>query len=381
MYLAMLKKDLKQFFREKFNIIILIVFPIVLISTLSVGLQSMMDGGNVFKEDGEHVVYYSIEKDSPYKEGFLGFGQAMDESINVKFKEEKNFEDIKEKVDNNQALAYISFKGEEIEYYTSANGAKIEGRIFNEIFNSFLKEYGSYETIGTFNKAAFMNFVQNKYDTYVEEERINGAKKLTAGEFYTFAELALIISFLGLTIGEMTFKEKRLKTVNRIIMSKSSHLIMLLSKISLGVIIGTLQTLLVYGYTSLVLKVEWGENTVKFLVLFIIYSLFMSITGAVIGSLCKKEGMTSGILNIFSFVWGALGGCFTPLSMIISIPVLNKLVYLSPIYWITTATSTMICGFQTIAYKIAMGIPIVFSIIFLLVYFLKSRDKEAVINA
>ncbi|MGL5648757.1 MAG: ABC transporter permease, partial [Clostridium sp.] len=129
MYLAMLKKDLKQFFREKFNIIILIVFPIVLITTLSVGLQSMMDGENIFKEDGEHVVYYSIEEDSPYKEGFLGFGQAMDESINVKFKEEKKFEDIKEKVDNNEALAYISFKGEKIEYYISANGAKIEGRI------------------------------------------------------------------------------------------------------------------------------------------------------------------------------------------------------------------------------------------------------------
>lgn len=378
MYLAILKKDLKQFFRGKVNIIILLIFPIILITTLSVGLESIMDGGHVFED--ESTVYYTISEKSPYKKGFLEFRKAVDESINIKFKEAKNLNEIKEKVDNYEALAYIEFNGEEIEYYESDKGVKLEGRIFKEVFNSFLKECGTYETIGNFNKEAFSSFVQSKYSSFVEEESLNGAKKLTAGEFYTFAELALIIAFLGQTIGELTFKEKRLTTVNRIVISKASHLIMMLSKISLGVIIGTVQTLLVYGYTSLVLKIDWGENTIKFIILFIIFALFMSVSGAVIGALAKTEGIASGILNVFSFIWGALGGCFTPLAMIISIPIINKLVYLSPIYWISTATSTMICGFNTVAYTVAIIIPIGLSIIFLSVYFIKRNNKGGIIN-
>lgn len=380
MYLAMLKKDLKQFFRSKFNVIILLIFPIILITTLAVGLKSIMSGSNIFHENENEIVYYNIIGESPYESSFLEFTKTLDDNIHINFKEISDLNIVKEDINNYKALAYVEFNGEDIKYYSSESGEKTEGKIFKEIFNSFLSGYGTYKTIESFDKNAFNNFVANKYDSYVKQEVLNDKKELGAGEFYTFAELALIIMFLGQTIGEVTFKEKQLRTVNRIVMSKGNHFKMMLSKISLGVIIGTLQTLLVYLYTSLVLKINWGENTIKFIALFIVFSLFVSVVGAVIGALAKTEGVVSGGLNIFAFLAGALGGCFTPLSMIISIPIINKLVYISPVYWISTATSTMICGFETIAYIIALAIPIILALIFLFIYFIAVKRKGGLIS-
>lgn len=381
MYLAMLKKDFKQFFRSKINVIILIIFPIVLITTLSIGLKDMINGESIFKEGDKDIVYYTMDERSKYKEGFLEFTKAVNESVKIQFKEVENLELVKGKVDNYEAIAYINFNGENIEYYSSENGEKTKGKIIKSIFESFLKEYGTYETIGTFNKEAFNSLVKNKYSSYVEEEKLTGAKALTAGDFYTFAELALIILFLGQTIGHLVYKEKELKTIDRIIISKSSNFLMMLSKISLGTLIATFQTILVYFYSSLILGVNWGENSIAFIILFIVFGAFASVVGAVVGILAENEGTVTGGLNIIIFVIGALGGCFTPLTMILSIPIISKLVYISPVYWISTATSTMISGFHSNAYYIAVAIPIILSLIFLGIYFIVTKKRGVMNNA
>ena len=74
MFLAMLKKELKQFLRAKRTFIFMFIFPIVLITTLSVGLKNMMTSGDIFGSGDEYSkVYYTIDEDSKYKEGFLAF--------------------------------------------------------------------------------------------------------------------------------------------------------------------------------------------------------------------------------------------------------------------------------------------------------------------
>lgn len=380
MYLAMLKKEFKQFFRTKVNIVMLIIFPIVLISTLAVGLKDMMDGESIFSGDIKDVVYYTMDDGNKYKEGFLEFSKAVSETVPIIFKVPTDIEKAKLEVDDYKSLAYLEFKGDKIDFYSSKKGMKTKVEIFKGVFDGFLREYATYETIGEFNKEAFADLVKAKFDSYVEMDS-NKGKSVSAAEFYTFAELALIILFLGQTIGEYTYKEKQLKTINRINMSKSNHLMMLLSKISLGTIMGAVQTFLVYGYTSLVLDVDWGENTIKFLILFIVFGAFASIVGAIVGALAKNEGVVAGGLNVAIFFIGTLGGTFTPLSMILTIPGFNKLVYLSPIYWITTSTSTMICGIQTDAYYIALIIPIVLSLIAIAIYCLITKKRGGIVNA
>ena len=62
-------------------------------------------------------------------------------------------------------------------------------------------------------------------------------------------------------------------------------------------------------------------------------------------------------------------------------PGLNNLVYLSPIYWIDTAISSSLCNIESNSYAIALGIPIVLSIIMISIYLIFAKRKGGIANA
>ena len=364
MFIAMFKKELKQFLRSKSNILLLFVFPVALITTLSVGLNSMMTSGtDFFEEDNEaSKVYYSIEgKDNKYKEGFEQFVSGVEKELKVKFNETSSLDGIREEVDEDKAVLHLNIKEDGFEIYTSK-------QIILFSASDFFNQYAVYKTIYEFNPKAFENLAEDQYKEYVENEKLQGKGEVTSSEYYTFAELALIILYIAVTVGESVYKENQLRTINRIRLSKVKESVMIASKVSFGICIGIVQTLLIYVYSSTILDVDWGENTIKFIILFIVFSVFASVIGVIVGILAKKDSTVNSTLNILIVIICALGGCYTPMSMIISMPILNKLVFISPIYWINTATSSMVCGYESSAYIIALIIPIILSSICFLAY-------------
>ena len=378
MFIAMFKKELKQFVRSKGNVLLLFVFPIALITTLAVGLNSMMTSGSDFFADGDEPskVYYTIEgKDNKYKEGFEEFTSGIEDELKVKFEEISSKEDAEEDVDTEKALLHINIDSEGFEIYTSKNGEGIRSKIMRSLFESFLNQYAVYDTIGELNPEAFKNLAISQYDEYVTEEKLDGKESVSSAEYYTFAELALIILYISVTVGESVYKESQLKTINRIRLSKIKESVMIAAKVAFGICIGILQTLVVYAYSSIVLNVDWGQNTLEFISLFIVFSIFGSVVGVIIGLLAKKDNTVSSVLNIVIIFICALGGCYTPMAMLVSVPVLNKLIFISPIYWINTATSSMICGYESSAYFISVAIPIILSAVCVLAYAVIMKKK------
>ncbi|WP_294359271.1 ABC transporter permease [uncultured Clostridium sp.] len=363
MFFVMLKKELKMFFRSKGNVIMLFLFPIILITTLSLSLKNIMSSETeIFGEnDKDSIVYYSVDENAKYKDGFFMFVDRIKKEINIKFKEVEDLDKVKDKIDDDKAIAYVSLYKSNFDIYTSKNGDTTKSKIFKSMIESLFNKYGTYETIEKLNEKSVNNVIKSTYDKYVVSENINGKKTVTSAEYYTFAELALIILNVSTVIGELVYKEKQLNTINRIKMSKVSERTMIFSKIALGIIISILQIILVYIYTTLILKVNWGENTLKFILLFIVFGLFSSMLGAIVGVSCKTDTAVAGILNGIMYLICILGGCFSTRLMITKVPILNKLMYLSPIYWINTAINTMICGLDTNLYLVSIMIPIILS--------------------
>lgn len=382
MLLVMLKKELKMFFRSKGNVMMLFLFPIILITTLSLSLKNVMSAEvDIFgKNDKNSIVYYSINEDSKYKDGFIQFIDVIKEEFNIEFEEVDSLDKVKNKVDGDKSIAYVNSTGNSFNIYTSKNGDTIKSKIFKSMLETLFNQYAAYETIGALNPDAFKELAQNAYDEYVVSEDISGKRTVTAAEYYTFAELALIILNVSTVIGELVYKERQLNTINRIRMSKASEKTMIFSKVALGTIISILQIILVYIYTSLILKVNWGENALKFILLFAVFGVFSSMLGAIIGVACKTDTSVGGILNGATFAICALGGCYSIRGMITTVPVVNKLMYLSPIYWINTATSTMICGLESKLYLVAILIPIILSSILIIFYSMVMKKRGTAID-
>jgi ABC-2 type transport system permease protein len=380
-FLAMLKKEFKQVLQAKKNLVFMFIFPIILITTLSVGLKNLMTSSDIFGSGNEYSkVYYTINGITRYEYGFLEFKKGVEEAVNIKFEETSSLDMVKDEVDKYNALVHIEVNETGFKLYSSKNGEKIKSKIFRNIFESILNEYAAFDTIGKYNPEAFANLVQNKYKEYVVKKDIGDARDITSEEYYTFAELALIILYVAGIVAESVYKEKQLTTINRIRLSKMKESFLIGAKILVGITISTLQILLVYVYSTCILNVNWGQNTLKFMIMFLIFGVFVSVMGALIGIIAKNDTTVTGAIQVSIVVMCFLGGAYTPLNIMVGMGPISKLLFISPVYWINTAISSLICNIHSNAYTIALIIPSVLSIAGLFSYFVFLRNKGGLVN-
>lgn len=381
MFVSLLKKEFLQFIRNKANLVMLFVFPIVLITTLSFGLEDMMNSSSKIFEKGDKdsTVYYYIDKNCDYEEGFNTFKKEISKSINVDFKEKKLTKSIKKKIDNYDAIIHINVSNDGFKVYSSSKGDSTKSKILKGVFESLVNQIASYQTIYKNNPQAFQNLIDKNVNSIVDENK--DLRNESSSEYYTFAELGLIILYIATIVSESVSNENKFTTINRLRLSKLRESYILLAKVFMGVLIGIVQTLLVYVYSTNVLNVNWGDNTLKFMAIYIALSFFASMLGALVGICSKTEGSASGgILNGLIIFFCAFGGCYTPLFLIISSPTMEYIAKISPLYWINTATSSMICGIDTSSYIVAVVYPIVFSIVALILYLIINKSKGGIAN-
>lgn len=339
--LSMIQKEIKQFFRNKGNVIILFFFPLVLITCLGFCLNMFMDSDiDVFSDE---KVLYTIENNSKYEEGFNGFKDEFHKQTNLEFEEITDKEKAKILVNEDKAISLVTIGDNGYNYYRSELGENTSSKIFRSVLEQTLRTYALVDTVIEENPMMMQEILQVETEKYVHESSIGG-KSISSFEYYTFAELALIILYISITVAESVYNEGKLRTINRIRLSKASELQLIISKAIVGIIIGILQIAEVYLFSTFVLKVNWGENLLIMVCVLIALAVLSSILGIIIGLLVKEsKGIQSALQTIIMAICFA-GGCYAPLSMMKSIPLFENIMKLSPVYWVNSALVSLNTG-------------------------------------
>ncbi|MDU1312873.1 MAG: ABC transporter permease [Clostridium septicum] len=376
--LLMINKEVKQFFRYKGNVIMLFIFPLVLITCLVFALKGVMGGElNIFKDT---KVLYKVEEKSKYYHGFEIFKNKFNKISSVEFKEVGNTDQAKALVDERQAIGYISINEEGYNFYRRKSGETTAGKIFRGVFEQTLANYSLVDTILEEDPTRLQEVLKEESNKYVSEGSIGG-KGITSFEYYTFAELALIILYISITIAYSVYEENKLTTINRIRISKSNDFQLIFSKGIVGIIIAILQIVEVYIFSTFILNVEWGDKLPIMVLVLISLSIFSSVIGIIVGLLARDSKNINGILNSSIIVICMLGGCYAPLSMIKSIPILSSLVKVSPVYWANTALISLNTGVDNNSGLTSILVSLILSLVLVLSYFFIRKIKGGKIIA
>lgn len=361
----MMKKEFIQFFRNKSNIIILFVFPILLITCLGFALKDVVGEGSsdIFNDI---KVLYNVEETSSYSGAFHSFMKDVNNNLDISFQSINNTEEAKEKVDSGYAVAFITISNKGYDYYRTKNRETIEGKVFRNVFEQFLDNYA---LIGMEKNHSFIDnkSFENYNDSTITEDSI-GLIGINSFEYYTFAELALIMLYVSKSIAETVYDEKYLSTINRIRISKANSFQLIISKAFVGVTIGVLQSIEVYIYSSIVLKTNWGENIWLMFAILTCLSVFTSILGIVIGLATKDGKSMNSILNIIIISLCMFGGCYFPISMLKSMPIMKDIIVFTPLYWINSALISVSSGIKNNYAAISIALSLGLSIILVLGY-------------
>ena len=375
----LVKKELMHFFKNKMDIVTMVIFPIVLILVMGTSLKGIMNvDTNIFKDE---VVYYSIDcKNNTYIKNFEIIKSNLEKNYNIKFKLIEDIITVKENVNLEKSLAYISINNNGYEFYRNENGENISQKIFRNMFEQFLHKNSLVETISE-NNINIVNYKSiNEQVINLKEENLN-SNGVDSYTYYTFAELVLIILYISSITSISLYKEKYLNTMSRMRICNISYLSILTSKVVLGIIIGIIQISVVFIVSRFMLNVNWGNNLGSIFLVLICLIIFSSILGVVTSVIFKDHKTSTSVCNILIIIMGLLGGSYMPISLITSSPITNLVAKISPTYWANISILSLSYGIKTIYPYISIIISIGLSAFLTLIglIFYKNKVGESIV--
>lgn len=373
--LKLINKELMQFFRNKTDVITMFIFPIVLIVVMGVSLNGLMNTKqDIFKGK---IIYYnknSLSENEKYLEAFYLFKSNFEEATKTKFIEVDNSEVGKSAVDEGNALTSIDIDKDSYSIYRGSKKDSSENKIFRSVFKQYLNKYALQNVVENElrnneqiieSKEVLSEILNKESSIIISKEGINNSG-VNSYTYYTFAELVLIILYISSITSVSMYKEYYLNTMSRFRVSKVSLFNIILSKLTLGIVIGILQIIIVYIVSTIFLNVSWGDNIIGIIVILLGLVIFSSTLGIFTSMIFKEQKSASTVSNMIIIIMGLLGGSYMPISLIKSISITNILCNFVPTYWANISLLSLSSNVHTNYPQVSLLISITLSVLMII---------------
>ena len=373
--LTLIKKELKAFFRSKSDVIIMLIFPVILIFVMGKSLNNLMSvEKNIFNNK---TIYYRINAPINNEKNlqlFYDFMINFEKKTNVKFIENKNYKNATNDVNNNKAICFMDIYDNKINYFRNEKKESTESKIFRNLYEQYMRKYSFLQTMSKSNSKQMTSLSNYQIKILLKDENIN-EEEISSYTYYTFAELILIILYISTLTSISMYKERFLHTMTRLKVSGTNKFNILASKIALGIIIGLMQTFVVYIMSTKLLHVNWGDNLIYIMLVLISFIIFSSVLGIFISIIFDDQKTAYTVNNILIIIMGFLGGSYVPICLVKSVRITSFLCNIMPNYWANTAILGLHYDMETKYYIISILISLSLSVIMLIVGNFISEQK------
>ena len=373
--LTLIKKELKAFFRSKSDVIIMLIFPVILIFVMGKSLNNLMSvEKNIFNNK---TIYYRINAPINNEKNlqlFYDFMINFEKKTNVKFIENKNYKNATNDVNNNKAICFMDIYDNKINYFRNEKKESTESKIFRNLYEQYMRKYSFLQTMSKSNSKQMTSLSNYQIKILLKDENIN-EEEISSYTYYTFAELILIILYISTLTSISMYKERFLHTMTRLKVSGTNKFNILASKIALGIIIGLMQTFVVYIVSAKLLHVNWGDNLIYIMFVLISFIIFSSVLGIFISMIFDDQKTAYTVNNILIIIMGFLGGSYVPICLVKSVRITSFLCNIMPNYWTNIAILGLHYNMETKYYIISILMSLSLSVIMLIVGNFISKQK------
>jgi ABC-2 type transport system permease protein len=199
---------------------------------------------------------------------------------------------------------------------------------------------------------------------------VTGARENFEPSSFSMAGFAILFAFLGAQVTATSiYEEKKLGTFRRLQASPLSKLEVLVGKMLPNFLIALLQVAIIFALGMLLLPLmklgtpSLGNDPLALVVVTIVLALCSTGLGVLIAALARTESQVGGISSVILWVAGMVGGAFIPAFLLGNF--LNTIGKVVPHYWALQAYSDlMIRGKGLVDVLPAVGILAGFAVLF-----------------
>lgn len=370
--ISIIIKEVKHSFRDRKSMVMMILFPIALIVVISAAFSSIFTSSI---DIGTPKVLYNIKgtgtTSENFKTGFIDKGKEF----KIKFTKMNDIGSSKKKLISKEYDAIIEMKSNnKIEFYKSGQ-EDLKASVVESILSTYVQEFNVIMDISKVNPSVINSLISDKKTNYSTIISLNKAIQPSSLDYYTIAEIALIIMYAGMTGLFGIASEKNSRTRDRILISPVKKYEFLIGK-TIGGVIGTiLQIGIVILFSKYVLHANWGNDIFTVLIIFISQIIMAISIGVGLGFIFKNENVANGVLNFMIPVMVFLGGSYMSVDSFGS-KTFQAITYLSPVRWVNRSIFDVIYNNNYSKVPYAIMINIIIAVVFLAISSLVFRKEN-----
>jgi ABC-2 type transport system permease protein len=366
-------KEVKHSFRDKKSMGMMILFPIVLILVLGAALKTSFDTSI---DIGTPKILYSIEGTGIVSDNFKTSFIQKGKEFKIEFIKIDDINSAKKKLISKQCDAIIVLKADnKIEFYKS-DVESLKAGMAESILSIYVQQFNVISDIIKVNPRVINSILNDNNADYSIITSVNKVAKPSSFDYYTIAEIALIIMYAAMTGLFGIASEKNSKTRNRVLTSPVRKHQFLIGKTTGGVIGTMLQIAIVVLFSKYMLKANWGSDIFTVLLIFGSEIVMAISLGVGLGFIFKNENVANGILNLFIIVMVYLGGSYGPVDGMGG-KTFQAITFLSPVRWVNRSIMDVIYNNNYSRVSSAILINLGAAVVFLAIASLLFR-KESV---
>ncbi|MBU3187818.1 ABC transporter permease [Clostridium estertheticum] len=365
-------KEVKHSFRDKKSMAMMILFPMALIVVLSAAFNSSF---NSSIDIGTPKVLYNIEGTGDISDNFRSGFIEKGKEFKIKFTKMNDIDSAKKKLVSKEYDAIIEMKSNnKIEFYKSGQ-ENLKAGVVESILSTYVQEFNVIMDVSKVNPSIINSLISDKKTDYSTITSVNKGAAPSSLDYYTIAEIALIIMYSGMTGLFGIASEKNAKTRDRILISPVKKYEFLIGKTIGGVIGTSLQIAIVIIFSKFVLHSNWGNDIFTVLLIFISQIIMAISIGVGLGFIFKNENVANGVLNFMIPVMVFLGGSYMSVDSFGS-KIFQVITYLSPVRWTNRSIFDVIYNnnYSKVSYAILINIGI--AVVFLAISSLLFRKEN-----
>lgn len=296
-------KEIKGNIRSSKTILMMVLFPIVLMSILGLAFSNTFNSD--YKISGISVIY-TDNGSKEISDGFKNFVESS-KKIGIKFYEIKNTDEGINDIKNAKYTAYIVLKGNNMTFYKNDRNFLDTG-IVESILKIFVDRYNAITTIARENPASIPKITSYNDYNFTEVVSLDRERQPSSNDYYSVTILTLIVLYGSMSGIYSIGGERTKKTGNRILISPARKYEILTGKV-LGV------SFLVFLYSRYILKAYWGTDIFTIFLIVISEIIFSISLGICMGFLIKNSSAAPGVINVIVPFIAFLGGSYFPINV------------------------------------------------------------------
>lgn len=334
-------KEVLQDMRDRWTLIFMLAFPIVLMMILGFALSNAFESGTT-NIDKIHVLVKDRGENEALTRSFAAFSAETAKS-GILFEDLKAGMDGTEEVRAGRYADYVELTKDGIELYSNSF-ITLEHQILQGTLTAFTEKYKVISTIAKMepNKIGVVGS-EPAAQNYIKETSLIPDRKPGALDYYAMAMTALVALWGAMSAGQLITGEVREGTAFRLVAAPINKGEIFIGKVLGNLAVNMLCVLIIIFFSKFAFGAYWGDH-LPVVILLLLSEVIMAVSLGLAVSYIFKDTASRAILLLITQLGAIFGGAYFPFDEagIELTKIMSFIIRMSPVRWTNNALTGIV---------------------------------------